>query len=59
MQFIIIQKFSISFMTIRTEFTNQERLLQKMYSSAREKVWLLLPDDYYFYNLKLVPEDID
>ncbi|UZO03694.1 uncharacterized protein OCT59_024097 [Rhizophagus irregularis] len=24
-------------MTIRTEFTNQERLLQKMYSSAREK----------------------
>uniref|UniRef100_U9T1S0 Uncharacterized protein n=1 Tax=Rhizophagus irregularis (strain DAOM 181602 / DAOM 197198 / MUCL 43194) TaxID=747089 RepID=U9T1S0_RHIID len=37
MQFIIIQKFSISFMTIRTEFTNQERLLQKMYSSAREK----------------------
>ena len=52
-------------MTIRTEFVNQEKLRRKMYSSApvdnSEKVrdWLLLPDDYFFYDLKPLPEDID
>ncbi|PKK63862.1 hypothetical protein RhiirC2_869571 [Rhizophagus irregularis] len=53
------------FMRIRTEFVNQEKLRRKMYSSApvdnsvKVRDWLLLPDDYFFYDLKPLPEDID
>nr|CAG8665332.1 4788_t:CDS:2 [Entrophospora candida] len=53
------------FMIIQTEFVNQEKLWKKIYSSVpvnnseRIRDWLFLPDDYYFYDLKLVPEDID
>ncbi|CAG8769369.1 5720_t:CDS:2, partial [Dentiscutata erythropus] len=53
------------FMTIRTEFIDQEKLRKKIYSSIpvgnskRVRDWLALPDDQYFYNLKPVPEDID
>ncbi|CAG8814096.1 36323_t:CDS:2, partial [Racocetra persica] len=48
-----------------TEKPKREKLRRKMYSSApvdnSEKVrdWLLLPDDYFFYDLKPLPEDID
>jgi len=50
-------------MTIQTEFVNQEKLRRKMYSSAlvdnsvKVRDWLFLPDDYFFYDLKPLPED--
>ncbi|CAG8544932.1 11409_t:CDS:2 [Scutellospora calospora] len=53
------------FAIIQTEFKEQEKLHKKIYSyipienTERIRDWLYLPEDYFFYDLKPIPEDID
>ncbi|CAI2191493.1 15649_t:CDS:1 [Funneliformis geosporum] len=52
------------FKTIRTEFKEQEKLRKIISNPAdnnteRVRDWLYLPDDFFFYNLKTIPEDIN
>ncbi|RIA99768.1 hypothetical protein C1645_730679 [Glomus cerebriforme] len=53
------------FAIIQTEFKEQEELRKKIYSSfpiensERVRDWLYLPEDFFFYDLKPILEDID
>ncbi|CAI2192327.1 6581_t:CDS:2, partial [Funneliformis geosporum] len=52
------------FRIIRTEFKEQNQLRKKISNLAdnintRVRDWLYFPDDSFFYNLKIIPEDID